>query len=278
VSSICDAAGCDRPTQDVICGGCTKELVHELKAIMQDGRDRKNQPRWGLYHELQITVSRQDVISRDVKTRKTRGESQPLPFKEHAAEVLADLRNTVYYWAGQFKEANPHLATRRFTVPEAAHWLASFPGLLAMHPRAGDLVNDILRVTTDARRAVDRPAEKKYLGRCEVETEYGKCDAELFGFEHKTTVRCPDCETEHDSLELWNAFQEKVRGYAATPAEIAGYISKVFRRDIPASTIHTWGQRGVVQVHNYNLSGEKLYRIGDVLDAAEKFGLVKRAA
>src|SRR5690606_14647966 len=93
--STCGAPGCGRPAQDVLCDGCTTDLAERLEQIDSDGYDHNHQPRPGLYQHLQITYARQDAISAGVRTRKTKGSSQPLPFKEKAAEVLDDLENTV---------------------------------------------------------------------------------------------------------------------------------------------------------------------------------------
>ena len=277
--STCSAPGCGRPAQDVLCDGCTTDLVERLEQIDSDGYDHNHQPRPGLYQHLQITYARQDAISAGVRTRKTKGSSQPLPFKEKAAEVLDDLENTVSYWFARFLAVNDHLSADEVrSVPEAAEWLSRFPGLLAMHPDAAEMVTDIKRVTDVAWRTVDRPAEKRYLGRCEHETEHGPCGEQLFGHLNKSVVRCQECGTEYDSADLWEAFQRKVRGYSATPAEISGYIAQVFGKHVKPSTIHTWASRGHVQPVGRNPANEKLYRIGDVLDEAERRGVVKRNA
>src|SRR5690606_15704108 len=133
-------------------------------------------------------------------------------------------------------------------------------------------------VTDVAWRTVDRPAEKRYLGRCEHETEHGPCGEQLFGHLNKSVVRCQECGTEYDSADLWEAFQRKVRGYSATPAEISGYIAQVFGKHVKPSTIHTWASRGHVQPVGRNPANERLYRIGEVLDEAERRGVVKRNA
>jgi hypothetical protein len=275
------ATGCGRPTQDMLCSTCLTHLVTDLRQLATGGvaRVRRHQrvdgseyevteSRPGLIEELQITITRQDVLGSPLLGG--RSPEQALLFHEAASEVSWILRNTISTWARDVAETYAHLTLSATTTTEAAGWLANLPTLLAEHPAAGELHDEITSVVREVRRVIDRSAERIYLGKCGSTIDEQVCDDDLYGIVDRDTAHCRTCGTEYDAHTRWLDIQDRVRGSLATAAEIAGAAARMYGRMLKIKTIRTWAFRGVIETHGRNERDEPLHLVGQVLDQAAR--------
>lgn len=265
--TLCTVANCGRPATEVICPACVADLVTALRelAFSVNGNGAR---RPGLLADLQ------DAVTRQAKLGNTHGKSTstepPLPFHIAASELAWEARNTIGTWARDFAEIHTHLLTSWTSETEAAEWMARFPALLAMHPAADEMLDEVTDVAARVRRMVDSAPDRRYLGRCGVVTEGVECTDSLFGAIHRDTVLCHTCGSEHDAHARWSQIQDRVRGYLATASEIAELIAPLFGARVNVNTVRTWALRGRIATRGHNAGAVPLHLVGEVLDTARR--------
>lgn len=290
--------GCGRPTQVSLCSYCLSEMVTGLRQLATGGVERvrthvvptpglrPEDPRVtkkvidrrpGLYEELQVTIARLDKISSQGLKVTGTGESS-LTFRPKASEVRWSLDNTVSTWARDVAETYPHLTLSATTTPEAAEWMANVAGLLAEHPAANEMHDEITYAVSQVKRTIDRFAEKIRLGPCGAVFEGVVCEEDLYGSKDKPTVRCKTCGTEHDAAARWESLRASVRGTLATAAEIATAAVTIYGSKLNVKTIRTWAKRKRITNYASSDKDEPLHKVGEVLDFAHERGVWKKTA
>lgn len=265
--NLCVVDRCGRPATEMLCSGCTAELVTALRELATGGKDMRGRIRQGLLDDLNDAVTRQTRAGNG--SAKRASDEQPLPFGVQASALMWDAKNTVGTWARDLAESNPHLRPDYSTVSQAAAWMGRFPALLAMHPAAQEMHDEIGDLERRVRRMVDRAPDKRYLGLCGAVLEGVKCKDSLFAAIYQESVSCRTCGTEHDAYARWAQVQDRVRGYLATAAEIAELIAPMFGRRINVKTIRTWADRGHILTRGRSAEDEPMHLVGEVLDVAE---------
>lgn len=276
MSQECVVPRCGRPTSDFLCAGCVTELVTALRELAFGLCNQ--QPRPGLLADLQDVVTRMTVGTTEKGHSQTKAAEQPMPFHAAASELTWVADNTITAWARDFSETNRHLHPTWSTTVQAAEWMATYPNLLALHPAARELHDEITHLVGEVRRIVDRAPDKIYLGVCGMELDDVVCTDRLYGVVDRDTVRCRTCGTTHDAHQRWREVQDRVRHSLATAAEISGALAKLYGRQINVKTVRTWANRGVIDTYGRNRHGEPLHKVGQVLDTAARRVHVKKPA
>lgn len=178
---------CGQPAPDTtICGRCEETLARDLGDVA------------ALVEDLTITLARQDRIG---ERSIGRSSDKPMPFHVKAGTVLADLHARLGSWvsalhdertgyAGPTHERCGHASCGRIRPwpwpadnPTAlAAWLLTYMWRIRRHPAADEMCDEIHATMSDAKRAVDAPANRTAfpVGPCpEVLEDDSACPGEV---------------------------------------------------------------------------------------------------
>lgn len=255
------STGCGQPTQDMLCSTCLTHLVTDLRQIQTRGQ----MP--GLYAELEVTLTRQDKLTTAGDKVKGQGETA-LMFNAAASEVKWVLDNTITTWARDVAETYPHRPLMATSTPEAAEWMADGAGLLAEHPAAKELHDEITDVAQQVRRIIDRPVDRVALGECGAVVDDVTCTQKLDAMPHHVQVHCPTCGTTWDTRKRQEQLARSVDDQLDNAATIAHALFSLGYTVTPAM-IRGYAHRGKLTAHG-PLPGDSMerprYRVGDVMD------------
>ncbi|MFE0021933.1 hypothetical protein [Amycolatopsis sp. NPDC059021] len=254
--------GCGRPTYDMLCRACVAELLAALRALVP-GAD--GEP--GLLTELEITLSRQHAVVRGTGI-VGHSASTPMPYHEAASEMGWVLANTISTWAREVHERNPHLLPPPGSTTGAASWLTGLPGLLALHPAADELHDEITHVVAQVRRVVDRPPDRVYAGPCDAPVDGERCPDHLYARPGQRRVQCGSCGAEHDVDERRNWMIRYAVDLRVTATVALGWARLLLDKAIPRGTWDSWISRGRIVPHGTDGRGRPVFRFGDVRDLA----------
>lgn len=188
-----------------------------------------------------------------------------LPVDLSVSATMDAVTSTVTTWARHVAaETGADLPA---TVPEALRWLADRLDWLRYRPEAAEALDELGEVPVLVWRAVDRATvERRYLGPCDVEVpDGGHCEGELYGRAGADVVTCPACGIEHQVAERRRWLDGLVADWCYTAAEIEDAYPH-----IRADRIRQWAARGRITQHGRDRLGRGLYRLGDVLNLAQK--------
>jgi hypothetical protein len=206
---------------------------------------------------------------------------------------------------GHLLDEAGHDSTPADTLPAVAGWLLAHMPALRMHEAAGDAVGEICSSYRDAVRAIDRPADRYFLGTCGATAEQRAgavplapptgaasltgpsepaldpsqvCAVPLWGSQGQAQARCRGCGTRWDArarrealaAELYDTLAERL--LTASEAAIAigvlrhGVDSAALTQRVRMWATSRHGKRPRLQVRGHSLQGRPLYRYGDVID------------
>lgn len=285
-----DCANCGRPvaTGTTLCVGttsCLTDLLTNLQALHRGHRVRtRTHTRWGrqvVEHDYApgLLADLDDAIARQTRTGLSTvsplAEGERLLFNETAAEVAALARSVLTRWVNQVAPAG-----QRLTAQQAAHWLASRPPVLAAHPAAADLWDEISVLVDGIRRLVDRAPDLTYIGPCDHEIDTNRtCGRDLYAHLHKAVVRCPGCGTLHRVAERRDWLLLRVAEQLATTEEITRALPTLLGEEVASSTIRAWAHQGKLaqyDPHPLDRRHRPRYKVRDVLDLAAEAIRVRR--
>ena len=144
------------------------------------------------------------------------------------------------------------------------------------HPAVAELVDEITDAVHQARRVIDRPADRVYLGQCYVETPDpdGKqvtCLAELYARPTASEVQCKVCGAEHEVGERRAWLLQRAQDMIVTVREASSYLGEVGGIKVSQASIRGYLHRGKIA---YRPGVENGIRLGDllsvVLDESER--------
>lgn len=229
-----------------------------------------------LPEDLQVTLSGQDQLGDPTGPINGSGEI-PLIFKEHAGEAVWILHQTLRQWAADLGHA--HRGDSPVTL---ARWFLDRLDLVAKHPDAAALVDEVTDAIHQARRAIDRPNDDRiYLGPCgaTIHGQRGRfmqprlCREELYAYPWIDVITCPnpDCLTMYRVTDRQEWLRERAHQYQGTASEVAGFLR------LTGVACTTEQIRGYARSRNgrpprlepagTNPRGYPTYLISDVLDA-----------
>lgn len=250
--ALCDL--CARPSGDdaYICTTDAHRFADALHEITGDHRVH------GLAADLDITLARQTATGTRSGHKPTRGSEAPLPIDLRASDAAHALHTTLATWVRAVHADLGSGALPADTLTDMAAWLLPLSGWLRHTPYAAEAAADIIDAVARARRAVDRPAERTYVGPCE-------CGADVYARPGTPIATCRDCGTEWGVAEQHEWLRAAAEDQLMTAAEIARATSRPSAL-VSASTIRSWAARGRITAHGSDLHGRPTYRLGDALD------------
>ncbi|MGW6699624.1 hypothetical protein [Nocardia sp. NPDC055049] len=177
-----------------------------------------------------------------------------------------------------------HLITPVQVDERLAVWLASHPHELRQLEAAEQVHADIVTAAENVRRAIDRPADHRYLGRCPVVLDHGgKCEANLWAPVDAAWVRCPRCAQQHEVAHLEDRATEAAREMLCTMPELLHACAAV-GSPIARRTGYRWAaegrltrrawlirdRQGVRITDRHEDRAVPVYRVGDALELAQR--------
>ena len=265
MTNTCTTPGCDRERSEhlYVCqgpGGCEERLQAVLDELP------------GLYREVEVTFSRQDVIGGDGGRKSA---ETALPHKPKAGDALAQISGEVNGWALVFAEAVGQAivielpaatGAVRLSYPPAdpGQWLQRNVYTIVGNPRVGEALAALEGLERLALRVIDRPAEKLYAGAC---PEDG-CLGILWAKPDAVSVRCTECRTSHSVEERRERIIIAASVMNVTQTVALAWVKILMDREIPYRTWQSWRARGRLHSSGENEEGKPLFRFGDVRDLA----------
>lgn len=137
------------------------------------------------------------------------------------------------------------------------------------HPAVAELIDEITDAVEQARRAVDRPADRMYLGQCltvlpgpdGVDVE---CYAEIWARVDATQTSCRTCGITHEVLERRSGLLIRAADVIVTAKQASEYIGEVGGITVNQKTIRTWMDRQRLPLRP-GPTDERHFRLGDLL-------------
>lgn len=280
---------CTRPITDtaVVCPHCG----HILDAALAEVVD------W-LALELDVTLAKQAKVAAGHSAPqplepqdKAPGtlKPNPLPYHGGASNAATRLKGVLVSWAriiieetgaGTVPTLGPTCLTCRHnschdirtrglpedTIASIAAWLRPRVGWLRYHEAGQDAVDEICAAVGQARRVVDRPAERLYAGPCD-------CGLDLYARLDAAYVVCR-ADVHEDGPLAWPVVErrrwllESAEDVLASTTEISRALTRYAQPVTPSAL------RGYVARRRLAARGERvengriipLYRLGDVLE------------
>ncbi len=272
MNQTCVVDRCARPTETYLCAGCLAEVVTALRELAAGPPGPHGDPTPGLLADLEDVVIRLTRSGLATGILPTRPHVTPLPFHSAASDLMWTAGNTISTWARDIAEMNPHLHLDATTTAEAAGWLGRLPALIAMHPAADELHDEITWLTDRVRSMVDIAPIREYLGQCGAEPDGHLCTEDLYALPGSSAARCRVCGAVWDIATRKERLLGAVVDQWATATEIARALS-LLGQPITVARIGMWVRRGKLTArppHPLDPRRRPRYRVGDVVDRALK--------
>jgi hypothetical protein len=239
---VCGAA----QAESLLCHADTTALERELGDVA------------AIVGELQVTISKQARIGGGGKGGPARERT---PVNWGAVAVADDLGNTLTTWARDVSgEAQ---LTRRLNETSPVSVVASRillrnVAVIRRHPAVVELVDEITDAIRQARQAVDRPADRIFVGPCMAENpddEGGQvtCLEDLYARPQASEVRCKVCGTEHPVAERRSWLLEQARDRLFTVREAAQMMGDVGGIKVTEASIRGYIHRKRILYHTGTL-------------------------
>jgi len=182
------------------------------------------------------------------------------------------------------RRADVHLIPSVRDDERLAVWLASHPRELRQLDAAEAAHQDIVGAVTRLQRMVDRPADRRYLGRCPVVLEdFSKCGANLWAEPDAAWVRCANCRVQLEVCDLEDQATAAAREMLCTMPELL-HACAAIGSPIARRTGFRWAAEGrierrawlirrgaTVRITDRHEDGAvPVYRVGDALDLARR--------
>jgi hypothetical protein len=118
------------------------------------------------------------------------------------------------------------LAVRDALLVELALWGDDI-NVIRKHPKAGEIASGIGKVVKQAYQAIDRMADRKYLGKCNHKLDGLYCQEELWVRPKAKEVRCRSCSYEHNVANRRLDMIEMAREMVVTVKDASTYMGDV---------------------------------------------------
>lgn len=251
---------CGKPTRDsaYFCDDCG----HQLSVALGDVP-------W-LDEELDVSTAR--IKGANYAGASSKGAETPSPVNWGASEAKSHLRAVLVSWARfcdeeRVRNASPHPGLPADNLPALSRWLlwrVDGLSLLDIGPEAVDEITDAVK---RAHRQVDRPADRQYLGNCDICPE-----GRLYARPGGSWARCDTCDQATEAQAIRDRMLRELDDRLCTAAEIAHlstYLGLVADRETVRKRINQWASRGKL-VEHASFSDEPTYRFGAVYEMLAK--------
>lgn len=256
----------DLPPDRYVCHHCTGRL----RALLTDLPDTMAALDGALARQLRFT-----------RQHGSRSTTTPLPYAPAAADAMYVARATTLKLADWVAGVRGHPTPQ--TWASIARYLIDALGWITAHPDGPGVVDELTAALTNARRTIDRPADRAFLGTCgaliEHDTAPIDCPEQLYAPTTATTFDCPRCGTTWQVRDRQDAMFEQIRDLLLPAADLARAITGLSRQ-VTFDQIRQWKRRGHLTPAldengnpRANPQGRPLYRVGDVLDLATQRGV-----
>lgn len=283
MNNVCAATNCDHPTDTYLCNNTITDLERLLAETP-----------W-LVHELETTRAKLNrfaeqggkVSTKSASTTESKLEGvavQPLIINAEAGDALASLTATLLSWQANLADA---LGTpvRYPNATRSAAWMMGNLNNISVFIAAGDLYDEIVDSHKHARKLIDRPADRLYLGDCNSDIDDVFCSEPLFGNEREATATCKACGTVWPQDARLVVIREQaskgLRDRIMTASEAAGVLIAYNITDSDQSKmtdrIRKWAEQPKdpnkkpkltkrVDLRHVGERSRPGYRFGDILD------------
>lgn len=147
------------------------------------------------------------------------------------------------------------------TTAEAAEWLLWRVDGMALAPGGHEHAQAIMAATFAARRVVDCPPKRQWLGSC-LSCGRGR----LLALEGKPMAVCDQCDAAFDADEVRGWLLDQLDDKLMTMAELADistYLGLRADRERVRKRLNTWARRGQITPEPA-VTGEVVYRFGPI--------------
>lgn len=244
------ATGCGEPTQDVmlLCRGCTGRLETVLGSV------------GAIIGHANVTLGRRAVMG--ARNDGGRSDDRPIPLHAGMYEAKLLLEAQLVGWTRDLAERHGEKALPAPDMASIASWLLARIWRIASHPAAGDIYDEITSSVAHVERLIDRPAEREFVGVCDVE----HCPGWLYAIAGSASVSCEECGTMHPVAESRERLMDKLADRLMTQREIAGMATHHgINRRRAMKLMGSWVERGRLTPSSSTPDGEPLYAFGSTL-------------
>jgi hypothetical protein len=271
--SFCTTPDCGEPLPDhgTLCYGCTAKLISALKSVPE------------LMDDLAITFTKR---SKTVQASGPgAGEMDPVrfPYNLGASKAKAELHGILRSWVSLVSEERVITtivirdgkeqrteAKTAVTCPDTptalSGWLLQYTGWLRHHPAGADAVMEIREKVANARRVIDVPAEKIYIGPCGTD----RCMGQLWTLPDATDAVCRECGHKWDVRQRRDANLSALRDTVDYPEPLARALT-YHGRPMTAGLIYQWRSRGLLEPYGvHRTTRRSMYQMGDVIDLLDR--------
>jgi hypothetical protein len=206
----------------------------------------------GKLEDLEVTITRTDSMG-PMNLGVTKGsEERAVPFNQAASDARVKFEKALRTYALRVAISVNYPAPHK-PAAQARYLHRWLPNLPDDAPSIEGIYAAIVGASDAARRAVDSPVERKYVGTCE-------CGASLYAAAGAAQMGCRACGLTWNVQERRDWLLEQARDRVGTPELLARMLPWFDERPVKASTIRQWAVRGKLQA-----TAPGLYRIGDVI-------------
>lgn len=245
-----DGGAPDLDADRYVCRGCTGRLRGLLTDLA------------GLMDDLDTALTRQSRFTRAANLHRA-GAEEPLPFAIGASEAGYVIRSTILAHTAWITQVRGHTMPR--TWRELGTYLTSATDWVARHPDGPDIVDELTAALRQARWAIDRPADRRYLGLCQnVRADNTGCHQPLFARVDQPAVKCRRCHHTWDTADLQAELRARIENHQLPAVDAARLLAEVGVL-VDVRTIRQWKRRRHLEPSGHTVKGQPLYRIGDIL-------------
>lgn len=257
MTTTAQCPACGNPqAQGLLDDACTTKLERSLGDV-----------RW-IVTELDIAASKMARIGNPSGGGGLARERNPISWG--AVEAADTLGNVLTTWC---RDIHGHPAwSRTDPATAASRGLLDHIDAIRRHPAVAELLDEITDAVEQARRAIDRPADRQYLGQCLVEVPseeddnfYVTCYAELWGRPDATEVSCRVCGIEHSVRDRREWLVAKAAEMVVTAREASHYLSDVGALNVSEMSIRNWVKRKKILLRP-GLSDQRTFELGALMD------------
>lgn len=245
MTATCPVCGAEQH-ESLLCHACTTTLERALGDVPS------------IVADLDVTVSR---MSRIGTSGKGGLASEKTPIHLGAVQVADDLANTLTTWARDVSPDERWPIGDRHPANFSAAILLGMIDLIRRHPAVNELFDEITDAIKQARRVVDRPADRVYLGVCHYIEAEVECFEEVYAAPGADETRCRTCGITHEVAERRAWLLKRAEDMLFTVAQAAQMMGEVGSIRVTEASIRGYIHRGRI---GYKPPG-KLIRLGDLL-------------
>jgi hypothetical protein len=235
----------------LMCDTCTSLLERDLGDVP------------AIVAELDTTLAKQGRIGGGGSAGLAR---ERMPLQADAMDPIWVLGNVLTTWARDVcgDDYMPSASTKPPAVMAAWLLLSEIP-TIRKHPACEELLDEITDAIRLARRTVDRPADREFVGPCNgvVPDDTGRdvlCTEDLYARRGAAEVRCQVCGETHDVAQRRAWLLDQAADRLFTVREAAQMMGDVGGIRVTEAAIRGYIFRGRIGYHT-----GKMIRLGDLL-------------